>query len=253
MLAITPASPEQLEPLRDQYRAAVNAQIVHDSWHRRGRTALWRLSENLDTLGYLALGRHPGEPQDTVKEFYLVPEARDRAETLFAEAVRLVQPTWVEAQTNDPFLGPLLRRFAPEHTSVALLFADGGPTTLSVPGITLRRIEPAEEPDIFPHTTEPIGDWGLDEAGRIVATGGLFFHYNPPYGDIYMEVAEDRRGRGLASFLVQELRRIGREGGHLPAARCNVANVASRRALERGGMRMCGEIVRGAITATSTP
>lgn len=101
----------------------------------------------------------------------------------------------------------------------------------------------------FSHSTEPIGEWGLDRAGRIVATGGLLFHYNPPYGDLFMEVAPDQRGRGLASYLVQELRRIGREGGHIPAARCDLSNAASRRALERGGMRACGQIVRGAIAA----
>lgn len=249
MLALTPASLEQLQPLRDQYRAAMNAQIVHDSWHRRGRTAMWRLSEHAAPIGYLALGWHTGEPQDTVKEFYLVPEARPRAEVLFAEALRTVQPKWVEAQTNDPFLGPLLSRFAPDRLPLVHLFADGGPTALAVPEVALRPIIPADHAAIFPHTTEPIGDWGLDRAGRVVATGGLFFHYNPPFGDIYMEVAPDQRGSGLASFLVQELRRICHEGGHLPAARCDLANVASRRALERGGMQLCGQIVRGAIAA----
>jgi RimJ/RimL family protein N-acetyltransferase len=227
----------------------MNAQIVHDSWHRRGRTSLWSLSEALAQLGYVALGGHSGEPKDTVKEFYLVPHVRHRAEELFAAALWVVQPKWVEAQTNDPFLGPLLPRFAPASEPLVHLFEDGGRTTLAAPGVTLRRIDPAEHAGIFPHSIEPIGDWGLDRAGRVVATGGLFFHYNPPYGDIYMEVAPDQRGQGLASFLVQELRRHARAGGHIPAARCNLDNVASRRALERGGMRLCGQIVRGAIAA----
>lgn len=249
MLDVTPASLEQLQPLRDQYRAAMDAQIVHDSWHRRGRTAFWRLSEQGGSLGYLALGWHAGEPQDTVKEFYLVPEARARGVAFFEAAIRVARPRWMEAQTNDPFLGPLLPRFAPGHQPLAYLFADGPATDLPAPGVRLRRIEEAEHPAIFPHSTEPIGDWGLDLAGRVVATGGLFFHYNPPYGDLYMEVAADQRGRGLASYLVQELRRIAREGGHVPAARCDLDNVASRRALERGGMRVCGQIVRGPIAA----
>lgn len=248
MIDVTRAALEQLQPLRDQYGAAMNAQIVHDSWHRRGRTALWRLSEGQGTLGYLALGWHSGEPKDTVKEFYVVPAARQRAEELFAAAIRVAQPRWVEAQTNDPFLWPLLPSFAPKHEPLVHLFADGGPTALPPPGVELRRVDPAEHPTIFPHSTEPIGDWGLDHAGRIVATGGLLFHYNPPYADLYMEVVPDQRGRGLASYLIQELRRIGRESGHIPAARCDLSNAASRRALERGGMRTCGQIVRGEMT-----
>lgn len=149
MLDATRATLEQLQPFRDQYRAAMNAQIVHDSWHRRGLTTQWRLSEGQDTLGYLALGGRPGEPKDTVKEFYLVPEARHRAEELFATAIRVVQPRWVEAQTNDPFLWPLLPRFAPRHQPLVHLFADGGPTTLSAPGVGLRRIDPAEHSTVF--------------------------------------------------------------------------------------------------------
>jgi GNAT superfamily N-acetyltransferase len=80
-----------------------------------------------------------------------------------------------------------------------------------------------------------------------VATGGLFFHYNPPYGDIYMEVAAAHRRRGLGSYLVQELKRLCREMGCVPAARCNTANVASRLALQRAGMFPCARIVQGRL------
>lgn len=141
----------------------------------------------------------------------------------------------VAAQTNDPFLWPLLPRFLPNHEPCVYLFADGGPTALSAPGIQLRRIDLAEHATNIPHSTEPVGEWGLDRLGRIVATGRLLFHYNPPYGDVYMEVAPDQRGQGLASYLVQELRRIAREGGHIPAVRCDLSNVASQRSLARGG------------------
>jgi GNAT superfamily N-acetyltransferase len=45
---------------------------------------------------------------------------------------------------------------------------------------------------------------------RGVGERELFFHYNPPYGDVYMEVAEPFRRRGLGAYLVQELKRIVR-------------------------------------------
>lgn len=80
-----------------------------------------------------------------------------------------------------------------------------------------------------------------------MATGGLLYHYNPPYGDIYMEVAEPFRLRGLGSYLVQELKRVCREGGHVPAVRCGTDNAGSRLTLQRAGMSPCGRIVSGRV------
>ena len=74
-------------------------------------------------------------------------------------------------------------------------------------------------------------------AGVIVAAGGLLYHYNPPYGDIYMEVAASHRRCGYGSYLVQELKRTAYELGKIPAARCNVANEASRRTLQKAGFK----------------
>lgn len=249
MLAVILSPLEPLLPWRDQYRAAMSAQIVHDSWHRRGYTTLLRIDEDGATIGYAALGGYPGEPHETLKEFYVVPEVRPRAEALFAAVLAVARPRWIEAQTNDPFLSPLLPRFSPEARPHAHLFAEGPPSHLPPPKARLRQVRSEDHATVFTHTTEPIGEWGLDLDGELVATGGLFYHYNPPYGDIYMEVAPAYRRQGLASYLVQELKRIGQEGGYIPAARCNLENVASRRALERGGMVLCGQIVRGPITA----
>jgi RimJ/RimL family protein N-acetyltransferase len=62
-----------------------------------------------------------------------------------------------------------------------------------------------------------------------------------------MEVGEPFRQRGLGSFLVQELKRVCYEGGHVPAARCNTGNVASRRTLQKAGLVPCGHILTGAV------
>ena len=75
----------------------------------------------------------------------------------------------------------------------------------------------------------------IESEGVPVATGGVLFHYNPPYGDIYMGVNEVYRRRGFGSYLVQELKRIAYEMGKIPAARCNASNVASRRTLQKAG------------------
>ena len=55
------------------------------------------------------------------------------------------------------------------------------------------------------------------------------------------------RRRGCGSYLVQELKRICREGGHVPAARTGQDNIASQRTLGRAGMTPCGRIVTGRL------
>ena len=238
--------------LREDYRRSVGAQIVHDSWHARGRTTLYRLRDGVQTIGYGSVGGESGHPHDTVKEFYLVPNAVEHATAAFRAFLAAAAPRWLEAQTNDPFLAPLLARFAPRGSAHTILFADSQTTTLTSPGVRLRAVIPEEHATVFPHTTEPVGDWGLEQGGVLVATGGLFFHYNPPYGDLYMEVAPTHRRRGYASFLLQELKRLCYARGNTPAARCQLENVGSRGALERAGMRICGQIIRGPIVEPET-
>ena len=81
----------------------------------------------------------------------------------------------------------------------------------------------------------------------MAASGGVLFHYNRPYGDIYLDVEAPFRRRGVGSFLVQELKRACYEGGHVPAARCNTGNVASQRTLQRAGFVPCGHILKGVL------
>lgn len=247
MIEVVPVPGSVIGILREAYRTAMRAQIVHDSWHARGWMQCFVLGDREAVLGYVALGQAPGQPPDTLKEFYLEPSADSRSEALLGVALRATGARRIEAQTNDPFLGPQLARVATDLEPIAHLFADGGATALPAPGVRLRRIDPAERANVFPHSTEPIGEWGLEAEARIVATGGFLLHYNPPFADLFMEVAPDARGRGYASYLVQELRRLCGEHGRVPAARCDPGNRASQRALERGGMVQCGRIMRGRV------
>ena len=102
---------------------------------------------------------------------------------------------------------------------------------------------------VFAHTREPVGEWALDRRGEIVATGGFALHYNAPYADLYMDVAEPYRGHGLGRYLVQELKRACHEAGRVPAARCHQANAASRATLVAAGMVPCARIVRVRLPA----
>lgn len=233
--------------LREVYRRGMNCQIVHDSWHARGFTQsyLFRVADQV--VGYGSIGGSQGAPRTIVKEFFVLPEYRDSALPIFRRFLTVGRATTIEAQTNDTLLINLLDRCAVAVSSDTILFADATVTHLEAPGLTLRPVTRLDRLRMFPHTHEPVGDWGLEANSRIVATGGLLFHYNPPYGDIYMEVAPPFRRRGCGSYLVQELKRISREGGHIPAARTGQDNTASQRTLQRAGMTPCGRIVTGRL------
>ena len=93
----------------------------------------------------------------------------------------------------------------------------------------------------------------MDENARWVATlydqiagaGGVLYHYNRPYGDVYMKISEPFRRLGLGAYLVQELKAICRAGGSVPAARCNVDNLASRWTLQKAGFVPWGALIVG--------
>ncbi len=149
-------------------------------------------------------------------------------------------------QSNDSVATIMLHTFAKDVTSESILFHDALTTSRVPTGATFREPEAAEAPYV---PTEQLPWHGVVEAeGQIAATGGILFHYNPPYGDIFMEVAESFRGRGLGAFIVQELKRVCYAGGRIPGARCNPSNVASRRTLQRAGFVPCGHMLSGRVS-----
>jgi RimJ/RimL family protein N-acetyltransferase len=233
--------------LRERYRHEMRCQIVHDALHAHGLTDLYALHRGDGIVAYGAVWSDGDGPRDIVKEFYVRPADRAAALPLFRRLIAASGARWVEAQTNDVLLTLLLFDTTVDLTSDWILFADAGVTHLTAPGVVVRPVTEADRARMFPHTLEPVGDWGLVRGEEVVGTGGLMFHYNPPYGDIYMEVAAPHRRRGYGSYLVQELKRLCYERGRVPAARCRVDNLASRRALERAGMLPCARIVRGRV------
>jgi GNAT superfamily N-acetyltransferase len=236
--------------MRDEYRRLMSCQIVHDSWHARGFTDQFLLRVGGTIAGYGSVGGTRGAARNTLKEFYVRPDFRELPVPLGRELIARSQARFIEAQSNDAVLTELLTTLSTDHTSETLLFADGArsaTSALSARDVLLRPVDPAEHPRVFAHTTEPIGSWGLDREGRLVATGGYFLHYNAPFADVYMEVSPSEQRKGYGSFLVQELRRLARSAGHVPAARCHRDNIGSQRALQRGGMLPCGRIVRGRV------
>jgi GNAT superfamily N-acetyltransferase len=242
-----PAAIEDILTLREDYRAVMAAQIVHDSWHARGWTDAYLLRHRGGVAGYGAVAGDPAGPRDVIREFHLSPAARRHAVPLLDRLIAASGARRIVAQTNDRLLTLLLFDVATDLESGTILFEDAAATALAPGGATVRALTDADRGRVFPHEREPVGPWGLEWRGEIVATGGMLHHYNPPYADLFMEVAPGHRRRGFGSLLVQELKRIGRERGHVPAARCRADNLASRRTLERAGMLPCARIVSGRI------
>jgi RimJ/RimL family protein N-acetyltransferase len=132
--------------------------------------------------------------------------------------------------------------------SEKIVFHDRVTTALPANGALLRRVTSVEETRRCVERRQGSSEWVLDLDGTTVATGGIAFHYNRPYGDLYIEVSESYRRRGLGSYLVQELTRIcSQELSSIPCARCSPSNVASRKTLQKSGFVPCAHILTGSI------
>ena len=227
----------EVDRMRDRFRASVGCQIVRDSVLWRGLAEPWLIRVDGHPAGYGSVwtAHFPGR----ALEFFLLPQYRGDTPALAWSFLSASGATQIEAQTNVPAMVDLLFTFATDIRQEYILFGDGAPGTLSVPGAVLR---PRGAGDAGPEG-ERVVEWN----GRVVAAGGIQGHYNPSYADLHMEVVPEARGLGIGSWLIQELARICREGGRIPAARCDPGNHASRRALERGGLRPCGRLLYGEV------
>jgi GNAT superfamily N-acetyltransferase len=244
---VAPVSLETILPLRELYRREMNCQIIHDSLPRRGFGNMFQIRESGQLAGYGFVMGYSDEPKDMIREFYVLPSYRGTAQRLFRHLITASQARRILTQSNDFLLTMMRYDCATEITSDTILFHDAMTSHLSLHGVVFRPVGPDDEGRIFEHAVEPPGDWALEREGMIVATGGILTHYNPPYGDLYMEVDPAHRRQGLGSFLIQELKRTAYATGRAPAARCNVANTASRATLQKAGLLPCARLLSGVI------
>lgn len=238
---------EAVLPLRELYRREMNCQIVHDSLPGRGFGDLFSIRTDGLTAGYGFVMGYQGEPRDLVQEFYVLPHLRGHASSIFRQLVEESGARRIEVQSNDLLLTLMLYDFAVDIVSDRILFADSLSTCLCIPGVVFRSTVESDSSRMFEHKVESPGDWLLESDGRIVATGGIATHYNPPYGDLYMEVDASYRRRGYGSYLIQELKRASYQSGRVPAARCNVTNIASRATLQKAGLFPCARMLSGML------
>jgi GNAT superfamily N-acetyltransferase len=232
-------------PLRELHRQEMNCQIMHDSFPRRGFSDPYLIRMEGRIAGYgLVANKHWPE---TVHEFYISPAYRAAALPMFRRLLEVSQAAKILAQTNDRLMLLMLYDCAANIATDTILFEDASTTHLTCPAGILRKITEADKERLVEQKLDPDGDWMIESDGVPVAAGGVLFHYNPPYGDIYMAVHEAHRRRGYGSYLVQELKRNAYEMGKKPAARCNVNNVASRKTMQKAGLLPCARLLVGDV------
>jgi GNAT superfamily N-acetyltransferase len=244
-------SVEEILQMRDLYRQEMNCQITKDSISRReGWTLIYLLTLDRTVAGYgiVAIGG-PWRDKPTVIEYYVEPEYRTRVFDLFEAFVVTSGARYIEIQSNATLLTVMLHTWSRDAVSESIVFHDRFTTTLPSNGAVLRRVNSLEESLQCIERRGGGSEWILELDGETVATGGILFHYNRPYGDIYMEVMEAHRQRGFGSYLVQELKRVCYEElGSIPCARCAPTNVASRKTLQKAGFVPYAHILTGSIT-----
>ena len=243
-------SPATVLPLRERYRAEMGCQILFDQIHARdGWTELFALNVEDDLAGFgtKAIGG-PWCELPTIIEFFVAPEQRSHVFRLFDALLAQTGARRIETQSNGTLLAHMLCAFSRDVVSESILFEDRFTTDLPATGATVRQVTPDATIHAAIERLGGGGEWRLMMNGVEVGQGGILFHYNRPFGDLHMEIAEPFRRRGLGAYFVQELKRACRVLGAIPAARCNPDNLASRHTLQKAGFVPCGHRLAGSIT-----
>jgi GNAT superfamily N-acetyltransferase len=239
----------EIEHMRDIYRHEMNCQVIHDSIHARlGWTHEYLITEGGSPVGYGSVAvAGPWQGKPTVYEYFLLPQHRGRVFDSFLALLTSSGATEIETQSNDGLLTVILHTLATAVTSESILFHDKVPTTRVLSDAHFRRSTSEDTAQMSQQKLDPEARWLVEVGGVVAGAGDILFHYNRPYGDIYMAVGEAFRRRGIGTYLVQELKRVCYEGGSVPAARCNPKNIASRQTLQRAGFVPCGHILTGTV------
>src|SRR6266498_4911426 len=187
-----PASSEDVLPLRVRYRAEANGQIVHDSIHQRaGWTKSYLLQSDGRAAGFGSIAvAGPWKDKPTVFEFYLLPEHRGRAFDFFEAFLAASDARFFEVQTSDSLLTVMIHTYGRDLASEKIVFRDGLTTALPSEGATLKRVTSEEESAQCFEERAGKSEWVLELDAKTAGTGGLMFHYNHPYCDVYMEINE---------------------------------------------------------------
>jgi GNAT superfamily N-acetyltransferase len=248
IITAQPCELDSILALRDAYRLEMSCQIIHDSIHsRQGWTQEYSLQIDGKQVGYGSVAiAGPWTAVPSLYEFYVAAPYRLKVFELFAVLRKVSGALRMEIQSNDVLTTAMFHSYGKNIAADAILFKDGVTTNLAPRGATFRAATEADGLDVSAAQLPWHGVVELE--GSVAATGGILFHYNRPYGDIYMEVREEFRRRGLGAFIVQELKRVCYEGGFKPGARTGPDNISSQRTLQRAGFVPYAHILVGDLS-----
>lgn len=232
-------------PYRDLYLQQMNRQIRYNACHERGWSDSYLLYADEVVIGYGSVKGQEIADRDTIFEFYLLPIHQHLATRIFSVLLEASGAKFIEPQSNALLLTTMLYEFATNIRADAILFEEDRTTSLSVSEVVFRSKEEYERS--FGKKVEDGSGYVLELGGEIIGSGDFLLHYNKPFADLYMEVAESHRNKGLGSYLIQELKKVCYLAGRIPAARCNVQNRASKATLLKGGLRVAGCMLYGEV------
>jgi len=236
---------EQIKDLRILFLQDNRFQFIYNKCHENGWAEDWLIQVDSKQAGYGAVwGSAKREDRDAVFEFYLTRPFRNSASRIFGEFLAASGATLIECQSNDPLLSSMLYEFTHQIHAEAILFEEDYQSRLVLPGLVF-----GKEPSAV-NNPRDVGGYYLEKDGETVATGGFMLNYNFPYADIYMECFEAFRQQGFGSLMVQELKKEIYAMGRIPAARCNISNMASKATLLKAGFRVCGSVLKGVVKNT---
>jgi len=241
---------ERIQAWREMYRHEMNCQIIHDSIHgRAGWTVEYALMRGEAVAGYGSVAMAgPWKGKATIYEFYVASTERRHAFDFFEAFCAASGARWLEVQSNSTLLNAMLFAYGQNVGTEAILFRDELTTGFAAPaGAVFRKTSVEDAAAVSKFGLDEGAAWGVEVDGMLVAAGDILYHYNRPYGDVYMKVAEGFRKRGIGAFLVQELKRVCREGGCIPGARCNPKTIASRKTCQKAGFVPFGHILDGEL------
>ncbi|HEY1872739.1 MAG TPA: N-acetyltransferase, partial [Chitinophagaceae bacterium] len=210
---------DEIQDLRDLSLREYHFQFVHDKCYDAGWSDTYLFSIEKETVGFGSVwGKDDRKARDTIFDFYLLPSFRKLTNSIFPRFSIICKAPFIECQTNHALQSQMMFEYARNVYAEAILFEDSLQTELNIPDTLFKKNSSPDEGS----------EYILEHAGQVVASGGYVRNYNFPYIDMYYEVKEDQRKRGFGSLITQELKREAYRLKRVPAARCNIKNIASK-------------------------